>query len=183
MGKLVTVPLRLVHHRWGIPILAELHRQGGARFAALRGHLGVSRDALTSTLAHLIELGLVSRNTGHGHPLRPEYLPTPAGRSLAAPCDALHTQLVDLGLERVGLRKWSLPIVGAVSGARDTFSSLRGALDPITPRALSKSLTDLVDAALLERDERSYALTDSSDRLIEPLLQVSAAFTRVPSQH
>ncbi len=178
MGKLVTVPLRLVHHRWGIPILAELHRQGGARFAALRGHLGISRDALTSTLTYLIELGLVSRNAGHGHPLRPEYLPTTAGRSLAAPCDELHSELVGLGLEKVGLRKWSLPIVGAVHGAHDTFSSLRGVLEPITPRALSRSLTDLVEAALLERDERRYALTSRSDRLIGPLRQVSAAFSQ-----
>lgn len=168
--------MSLVHRRWVIPILAQLHRDSGARFAALRGHLGISRDALSSTLEYLVEIDLVSRNTGHGHPLRPEYLPTEHGQSVAAMADPLHSELESLDALDVGLRKWSLPVVGAVGGSDARFSELRDRLQPITPRALSKTISDLVDAELLRNAEQGVRLSSRCQPLVAPLRRLTTAF-------
>ena len=42
------------------------------------------------SLAHLIDIGLVIRNPGYGHPLRPEYLLTDNGRGVAESSERLH---------------------------------------------------------------------------------------------
>ena len=68
----------LCHHRWSLPVLAEIGRTRGTRFATLTGRLGVTGESLRRTLAYLQEEGLVERNPGYGHPLRPEYLLTRA---------------------------------------------------------------------------------------------------------
>ena len=58
----------LFHHRWAVPVLAELHRgAGGAKFVTLVNRLGIGRDSLRRTLAALIERGWVMPNPGHGH--------------------------------------------------------------------------------------------------------------------
>ena len=46
----------LAHRRWSIPIIAELHRQRGAKFVTLVNTLGVSRASLSMALNDLIEL-------------------------------------------------------------------------------------------------------------------------------
>ena len=150
--------IALFHHRWAAPVLAELRRQKGSRFAALAGHLGVGRESLRRTLDALIALGLVARNPGYGHPLRPEYVLTRAGADVAARCARL---LDAVGDEReVALRKWSLPVLLALRNAR-RFSELRDELPGVTPRALALALKDLQAAGLVERrvDETSYPPT------------------------
>ena len=72
----------LCHHRWTLPVLAEIERTRGSRFATLSGRLGAGGDSLRRTLRSLDHLGLVTRNPGYGHPLRPEYVFTPAGRRI-----------------------------------------------------------------------------------------------------
>jgi DNA-binding HxlR family transcriptional regulator len=156
----VSIPdaIALFHHRWAAPILAELRRQKGSRFAALAGILGVSRESLRRTLGALIELGLVARNPGYGHPLRPEYVLTRRGEAAAARCARL---LVALGDERdLGLRKWSLPVLLALRGA-SRFSDLREHLEGISPRALALALKDLQAAGFVERrvDDGTYPPT------------------------
>jgi len=182
---LADVPVALVQHRWCIPILAETHRLGGARFAAYRGHLGISRDALASTLTYLMDLELLQRNTGYGHPLRPEYVATRQGLALGPACVQLHDRIRQLSVEDVALRKWSLPVVGAVHGRNNTFAGLRRRLHPITPRALSKSLVALGSAALVRRDTETahYTLLPNGAILVPPLLDLSARFgrTHVPT--
>lgn len=175
---MISVPIELVQHRWSIPILAETHRLGGARFAAYRGHLGISRDALTSTLGYLIEHGLIERNTGYGHPLRPEYIATRRGHMIGPSCVELHDCIRQLNVEGVVLRKWSLPVLGAVHVEPGNFASLRRDLRPITPRALSKSLSDLSAAALLRQDSNPsrYRLCPSGVVLIPPLTRLSTQF-------
>src|SRR4029450_5423618 len=79
----------LFHNRWSVPILAELHRQRGSRFVTLARTLGLSRESLRRTLAALTESGLVGRNPGYGHPLRPEYVLTRAGERIATACGPL----------------------------------------------------------------------------------------------
>lgn len=176
--KMIGVPIELVQHRWCIPILAETHRLGGARFAAYRGHLGISRDALTSTLTHLIELGCLQRNSGYGHPLRPEYVATSLGVALGPACVELHDRIRQLSIEGVALRKWSLPVVGAVHGRHSSFTLMRRHLRPISPRALSKSLVALGSAALIRRDAETahYTLAPGGMILIPPLIDLSARF-------
>ena len=159
--------IALFHHRWAAPVLAELERQKGSRFAALVGILGLGRESLRRTLDGLIALGLVERNPGYGHPLRPEYKLTAAGAPVARRCRRL---LDDVGEEReLVLRKWSLPVLVALRSAA-RFSELREELPGITPRALALALKDLQAAGLVERvvDEDAhpptvrYAATDSA---------------------
>jgi DNA-binding HxlR family transcriptional regulator len=140
--------IALFHHRWAAPVLAELERQKGSRFATLVGILGLGRESLRRTLDALIALGLVERNPGYGHPLRPEYVLTAAGAEAAARCRRL---LDALGDDRdLALRKWSLPVLVALERA-GRFSELRDALPGVTPRALALTLKDLQAAGLVER--------------------------------
>src|SRR4051812_3041544 len=81
--RIVSTLARLAHHRWTLPVLAEIARSRGSRVAALTGTLGVSRESLRRTLAALQTEELVVRNPGYGHPLRPEYLLTARGEAVA----------------------------------------------------------------------------------------------------
>lgn len=150
-------------------MLAELGRARGARFVVLVNRLGVGRASLQRTLAALVELGLVRRNPGYGHPLRPEYLLTPQGEEAASRCTRL-LAAVD-GKADVLLRKWSLPVLVALRGNR-RFSELRDALPAITARALALALKDLERAGLVTRRVEEtyppstlYAATPEARRL------------------
>ena len=138
----------LSHHRWTLPVLAEIDRTHGSRFATLAGRLGVSGESLRRTLAALVDEGLVARNPGHGHPLRPEYVLTLSGGVVAPACRSV---LEALGPhEAVGLKKWSLPVLAELEGPR-RFSELRAALPEATARALTLTLKDLAAAGLVRR--------------------------------
>lgn len=141
----------LFHNRWSVPILAELHRQRGSRFVTLTRTLGLSRESLRRTLAALIDGGLVGRNPGYGHPLRPEYVLTRAGEALARACTPLVEQLRRRNLEDVGLKKWSMPVVFALAEGPRRFSELRDGLEGVSPRALTLALKDLEAAGLVDR--------------------------------
>ena len=165
--------IALFHHRWSAPVLAELLRQKGSRFAALAGGLGVGRESLRRTLDSLLELGLVARNPGYGHPLRPEYVLTRRGHAVAERCRRLLAATDD----DVVLRKWSLPVLAAlVRPAR--FSELRAALPGVTPRALALALKDLQAAGLIQRrvDEEAYppAVVYAATRAARPLQRALA---------
>ena len=176
----IDVPRALVRHCWCIPILAITEQLGGARFAAYRGHLGISRDALSSTLGYLIDQRLLERNTGYGHPLRPEYIATSAGRAVGLACATLFERLQRLDVERVALRKWSLPVVGAVSAESGSFAVLREHLRPITPRALSVCLTQLRQAELLRCDNDAlYGLTETAREIVPPLATLGRQYGRI----
>jgi DNA-binding HxlR family transcriptional regulator len=144
----VSIPdlIALFHHRWSAPVLAELLRHKGSRFAALSGTLGVGSDSLRRALDSLLALGLVTRNPGYGHPLRPEYVLTDQGRRVAQRC----TKLLAASEDDVLLRKWSLPVLAAL-GRPARFSELRAAVPGVTPRALALALKDLQAADLVER--------------------------------
>jgi DNA-binding HxlR family transcriptional regulator len=139
--------IELFHHRWAPPALALLAERGGARFVELQRKLDVGGDSLRRALGALIELGYVQRNEGYGHPLRPEYVITAAGR------DAAETaiRVLAAGETETLLRKWSVPVLAELSEER-RFSELRNALPGITPRALALALRDLEDAGLVRRE-------------------------------
>ena len=173
------LPLRLVdlvHHRWAVPLLALLFERDGAKFVTLAHHLGLSRDSLSRTLAALAERDLVARNPGHGHPLRPEWILTPAGRRLGPWCVRLRDRVAALGLEDLGFRKWSLPCVEALAGGGRGFSELARALGAISPRALTLALGGLEGEGLVARrvaasatSQAVYALTPTGRRLAPAL--------------
>ena len=169
--------IALFHHRWAVPVLAQLHRSRGAKFVTLVNRLAVSRDSLRRTLGALIDQGWVMRNPGHGHPLRPEYLLTKAGTRVAPWCVRAMKLIRALGVEHVALRKWSLPVAFVVARGRVRFSQLRDSLSTSTARALTHTLKELQSEELVERtvsDEYPpatyYRLTNRGRKLV-PLLQ------------
>lgn len=154
----------LLHHRWAVPILAELHRSRGSKFASLLTALGVSRESLSRTLTALVESGWVMRNPGYGHPLRPEYVLSRKGRRLAPLCAELEVtlrhsadSLTDLRrLEEAVLRKWSLPVLYVLAAGPLRFSALRAALPEITARALTLTLKEMEAVALVAREVTTH---------------------------
>ncbi len=170
----------LFKHRWTIPVLAALDElDGGAKFVTLQRRLGVSRDSLQRTLTTLVDTGLVGRNPGYGHPMRPEYTLTTRGSRLAPACAALLEGLRDLGVEDIGLRKWSLPLTYSLAQGSGRFNRLCDDLD-VTPRALAQALKELQHAGLVERllvedspPRTEYRLTGKGKRLT-PLISALA---------
>ncbi len=150
MGSILQ-PADLFHHRWSVPILAELYRTSGSRFVVLANHLSVGPDSLHHTLDALMRHRWIRRNPGYGHPLRPEYILTPTGAVLAPGCARLLRLLQSIEFEEVGLRKWSMPVLLAIQTGRKRFSDLKASLRGITSRALTLALKDLQTAGLIER--------------------------------
>ncbi|HEY1606732.1 MAG TPA: winged helix-turn-helix transcriptional regulator [Allosphingosinicella sp.] len=137
--------------RWTVPVLALLAEEKGARFARLVGALGLPRDSLVRTLGHLTALGWAMRNPGHGHPLRPEYVLTPAGEEVGAACTRMMAVRRRLDIAPESLPRWSLPIIGRLDRDWARFTDLRNALAPVTPRALSLNLQQMVAGRMVAR--------------------------------
>lgn len=160
----------LFHHRWTVPVLAELQRTSGAKFVTLVHRLSVNRGALRQTLDAAIRNRLVKRNPGYGHPLRPEYILTSKGAALAGSCVSLMDLLRSRGLERVVLRKWSAAVLVAVGRGLARFGQLQSAATGISDRALALTLKRLQAAGLLRRQVR-----DAYPPLVEYRLTARAA--------
>jgi DNA-binding HxlR family transcriptional regulator len=147
LGRLIG----LVHHRWNILVIAELHRLSGAKFVTLVNHLDVSRGSLSTSLENLIELGFVRKNTGHGHPMRPEYLLTAHGAAIGADC----LELVQLARRNdaidLAFRKWTLPLLVAIGERKSRFNELRSTLHDATPRAIALGLKALLQEGWVTR--------------------------------
>lgn len=138
----------------------------------LAAELGASRGGVVQALDALRDLGLVARNQGHGHPLRPEVVLTGRGEDAAAAAREFLARVRELRVEGQALRKWPMPVLYGVGEEEARFSRLRRRLPPITDRALSESLQSLEVATLadrLVRDERpphvSYRPTARASRL------------------
>jgi DNA-binding HxlR family transcriptional regulator len=182
--------IALCHHRWSLPILAELHRDNGTKFVTLVQRLKISRDALSRTLDALVQLGLVKRNTGYGHPLRPEYILATPGKQIGQ--DALellnHLQQLEAASTdslNIGLKKWTLPILHAIHHRINRFSSLRETLPSLSPRALTLTLQDFEQLAWLTRQNGSYELSAIGTKLaetLEPLTQKLQTKTDAPAR-
>lgn len=146
IGKLVNVTSRA----WCLGILASLDAGTPGRQAPLLEATGAGRGALAQSLAHLIELGLLERNPGHGHPLRPEFRLTPEGRRIAAMATAIRKAERDAEGAALIRRSWTVPILAVCREPR-FFGEIRAELAPITDRALSQSLKRLVSARWVDR--------------------------------
>ena len=144
--------LQLGSHRWLVPLLADLAAHRGARFVELLHLLTLSRDSLTRTLNAAAAQGWVQRNPGHGHPLRPEYILTEAGKAAAARAATINEAQAVIGLSPGGTTRWSLPLVAGIGAGHDRFNALSRLLAPATPRALSQGLAALGEQGLVRRE-------------------------------
>jgi DNA-binding HxlR family transcriptional regulator len=156
--------VKLTSKAWSLKILALLHAGVPGRQAPLLAATTASRSAFSASLEHLIQLGLLERNPGHGHPLRPEFRLTPEGVEAAA----LAGRILELAPEEEAFsvikRSWAVPIL-AVTGAPQRFSTIKSGLGTITDRALSQSLGILEDREWLKRE------IDLSERSPFPIYQ------------
>lgn len=146
----INLIVKISARAWSLPILAALHRGVPGRQAALLSETQASRTAFAQSLRHLLELGLLERNPGHGHPLRPEYRLTAKGVKAAAMAEEIERASPQTAENTLLRRAWTLPIL-AVSAQPRFFSEIKNDLPMITDRALSQSLKSLQNANWLAR--------------------------------
>lgn len=141
----------LTANRWALPVMAMLSERSGARFAAIAARFGLSSHSLTRCLQHLRDAGWVMPNPGHGHPLRPEYVLTDAGRAVGGACERILAVRERLGLAPGDLPRWGLPVVAGIGDDWTRFGTLQTRLTPVTPRALSMTLQTMIGHNLVAR--------------------------------
>lgn len=166
--------VQLGSHRWLVPLLADLAAHKGARFVELLYRLELPRDSCKRTLDAAAAIGWVQRNPGHGHPLRPEYILTEAGKVAAARAATIAEAQQEIGLPPGAATRWGLPLVVGIGMGHDRFNALSRLLAPATPRALSQGLTALGNHGLVVREvldarppSSRYDLTGSGRLLAE----------------
>ncbi|MEJ2088406.1 MAG: helix-turn-helix domain-containing protein [Gammaproteobacteria bacterium] len=126
--------------------------RGGTRLAVLQHRLSASRQSLRAALAVAMDLGMIERNPGYGHPLRPEYLLTEPGRRVARACAEYAHMTERAGVAEIRFRKWTAPILYSLSQGHCRFSEIETDLGEITPRALTASLRSLCETGLVLRE-------------------------------
>ena len=141
---------------WSLRILACLHDGVAGRQAALCGATGAPRSAFRASLDHLVAMGLVERNPGHGHPLRPEFVLTAEGRAVAATASRVAAIARDDPSGALIGRAWALPILAALRDSSG-FSEIGARIGPLTDRALSQTLKALEEARWVTRRVDSAA--------------------------
>ena len=147
----INILIKVTSRAWSLNILAQMHRGTPGRQAPLLSATGAGRTAFLQSLRHLVNLGLLETNPGHGHPLRPEFRLTPEGRNIAKIADKIET-LIDQPSEYTLLRRaWTVPIL-TVSQEPQYFGEIKSQLIPITDRALSQSLKQLEAHKWLHRE-------------------------------
>ncbi|SLN57166.1 HxlR-like helix-turn-helix [Falsiruegeria litorea R37] len=144
----INLLVNITSRAWALPILAHLHDGVPGRQAPLLSATRASRTAFAQSLAHLIEIGLLERNPGHGHPLRPEFRLTPKGQVAAQLAHRVHAVP---GEHKALLRRsWTLPILTTLKRP-SRFTTVKQQLGSITDRALSQSLQTLEDHDWISR--------------------------------
>ncbi len=142
--------VKLTSRAWSLKILALMHEGVPGRQAPLIAASGAGRTAFAHSLRHLEELGLLERNPGHGHPLRPEFRLTEKGQALAPIAHQIEAAVRDHAGAILLRKMWTVPLL-AVTGRPKLFSQIKRDLVPITDRALSNSLRELHGHKWIER--------------------------------
>ena len=157
-------------------LLAEGHT---ARVSPVAHALGAGRTPISTTFAHLVDMELLARNQGHGHPLRPEFALTDFGHITAQWALGLRDQVNDQNDWQLLRRSWTLPVLRLTDDA-SRYARLRASLAPITDRALSLSLKVMQNRGWLDREvateimppQVSYVATGPA-RILMPALRQS----------
>lgn len=142
--------VNLCSKAWALPLLAAMSRGMDGRQALLVRETGAGRTAFRQSLDHCIDLDLIERNPGHGHPLRPEFRLTADGSRWAALANGIVSTAGKDGQEILRLT-WPVPVLAALPD-HNRFRQLKSALPGITDRALSQALVRLETAAWVERE-------------------------------
>lgn len=135
---------------WALKILALLDSGVPGRQAPLLAATNASRPAFATSLYHLVDLKLLEKNPGHGHPLRPEFRLTPQGVIAASVAGQIINAAPDEEAFAILKRSWSVPIL-VIAGTPTRYSTIKNGLGNITDRALSQSLYFLEESDWLER--------------------------------
>lgn len=135
---------------WAIPILANLHAGIAARQAPLLAATGASRTAFAQSMEHLISIGLLERNPGYGHPLRPEFRLTKLGVSAAAIAHRIQSVTAEEDQDLLR-RSWTLPVLTAIHRPSH-FNDIKRNLRTISDRALSQSLKAMETRSWVQRN-------------------------------
>jgi len=143
--------VKLTARAWSLAILAQMDRGVPGRQASLIAATGAGRTAFRQSLDHLVDLGLVERNPGHGHPLRSEFRLTAKGAEMARTANRIEAFAEGSSEQTLLRRVWSLPVLSASREPR-YFGEIKMQLQPITDRALSQSLKLLETHSWLRRD-------------------------------
>lgn len=143
--------VKVTSRAWSLNILALMHAGIPGRQAPLLSASGASRTAFTQSLVHLVNLGLLERNPGHGHPLRPEYRLTSKGAEIAVVAEKIKSITLHQTQGALLRRAWTVPVL-AVSAKPRFFSEIKSDLVSVTDRALSQSLRQLQANQLVRRD-------------------------------
>lgn len=142
--------VNITSRAWAVSILSNLHRGVAGRQATLIAATGASRTSFAQSMDHLISIGLLERNPGHGHPLRPEYRLTSQGVTAAAIANKI--QSVTTGMDQTLLRRsWTLPVLTTIHKPAH-FNEIKRNLHSITDRALSQSLKSMEVRNWVRRD-------------------------------
>ncbi len=135
---------------WSLKALALLADGCPARVSPLAVAAGCGRTAMGDTFKHLVALGLLQRNPGYGHPLRPEYRLTTIGEAVAAWAISLDRLLPEPEDNQIVRSKWALPVISALDSNK-RYSAVRKKLSPVSDRALSQCFSRLAQRHWIER--------------------------------
>ena len=168
----INLLVKITSRAWALSILALLHRGTPGRQAPLLAATGAGRTAFGQSLQHLVDLGLLERNPGHGHPLRPEFRLTAPGQVAAAMADRIDSTVRQPAGHDLLRRAWTVPIL-TVSQQPRYFSQIKTDLGAITDRALSQSLQHLQTQHWVTRQ------IDTDHRPPRPLYQATRTGLRI----
>lgn len=147
----VALLVNLTSKAWSLKILALMDAGVPGRQAPLLAKTRATRSAFAASLEHLVQLGLIERNPGHGHPLRPEFRLTARGVAAAAMAARIMDAVPDDDSFSIIKRSWTVPVL-AVTGTPQRFSMIKSRLGSVTDRALTLSLGTLEEKAWLRRE-------------------------------
>ena len=141
--------VNLTSRAWALPILASLNDGIPGRQAPLLTATGASRTAFAQSIDHLISIGLLERNPGYGHPLRPEFRLTVLGKSAAELAGRIKHLSGDENQDLLR-RSWTIPVL-TVLHRPSQFTEIKRRLLTISDRALSQSLQSMEERLWVRR--------------------------------